>query len=228
MSTPASDPGVGYDPRLTWKTGLIGIAYAFGSIVVLGIFFAIALGLGADEDNHAFNFIANLAQDLLLVGAALLAVRGAVDHVTLETLGFRGIKWSGVGWAVLALVTFLIISAVYASLIHIEKENVKDTGLGGPLLAIFAVAIAPIVEETFFRGFLFRSFRNGMGVIGAALLTGLLFGGVHAGSAPVAALPLLALFGVMLALLFEHTRSLWPCIVSSHALQLDGDGRSSC
>ena len=108
---------------------------------------------------------------------------------------------------------FLVISAVYASLIHIDQENVKDSGLGGPLLVIFAVAIAPIVEETFFRGFLFRSFRNGLGVIGAALVTGLLFGSVHVGSAPVAALPLLALFGVMLALLFEQTRSLWPCIL---------------
>jgi hypothetical protein len=73
--------------------------------------------------------------------------------------------------------------------------------------------VAPIAEEFFFRGFFFAALRNWKGLWPAAIITGLVFGGIHVGSAEVALLLPLAFFGFVLCLLRERTGSLFPCIV---------------
>ena len=51
----------------------------------------------------------------------------------------------------------------------------------------------------------------------AAIITGVVFGGIHAGSAPVGFLVPLAFFGIGLCLLYHYSGSLYPCI-ALHAL----------
>ena len=65
--------------------------------------------------------------------------------------------------------------------------------------------VAPICEEFLFRGYIFTALRNWRGPWPAALITGLLFGGVHAGSAPVLDLVPLAALGFGLCLLYRCT-----------------------
>ena len=77
--------------------------------------------------------------------------------------------------------------------------------------------IAPICEEFLFRGYIFTALRNWRGTLPAAILTGLLFGGVHAGSAPALDLLPLAALGFGLCLLYRYTGSLYPCI-AAHSL----------
>jgi uncharacterized protein len=77
--------------------------------------------------------------------------------------------------------------------------------------------IAPIAEEFFFRGYFFGALRSWKGVWPAAILTGLVFGAIHVGSAPVPFLVPLAVFGFILCLLYWRTGSLYPCI-ALHAL----------
>ena len=77
--------------------------------------------------------------------------------------------------------------------------------------------IAPICEEFLFRGYIFSALRNWRGVWPAAILTGLIFGGVHATSAPALDLVPLAALGVGLCLLYWRTGSLYPCI-AAHCL----------
>jgi membrane protease YdiL (CAAX protease family) len=77
--------------------------------------------------------------------------------------------------------------------------------------------LAPVAEELFFRGYFFTALRNWKGVWPAAILTGVVFGAIHAGSAPVGYLVPLAVFGFALCLLYWRTGSLYPCIVL-HAL----------
>ena len=72
--------------------------------------------------------------------------------------------------------------------------------------------VAPIAEEFFFRGYFFGALRNWRGVWPAAVLTGLVFGGIHVGSAPVGFLVPLAFFGFLLCLIYDRTRSLYPCM----------------
>ena len=84
------------------------------------------------------------------------------------------------------------------------------------LITVFA----PLGEELFFRGFFFGSLRNWRGPWLAAVLTGLVFGAIHAGSSPVGYLVPLAIFGIGLCLLYEWTGSLYPRDRAARAEQL--------
>jgi len=82
---------------------------------------------------------------------------------------------------------------------------------------VLVTVIAPLGEELFFRGFFFGSLRNWHGPVLAAILTGAVFGLIHAGSAPIGYLVPLAIFGAGLCMLYELTGSLYPAI-ALHAL----------
>jgi CAAX protease family protein len=85
------------------------------------------------------------------------------------------------------------------------------------LSAALTCVVAPICEEILFRGFIFVALRNWRGTLPAAVITGLLFGGVHAGAAPALDLVPLGILGFALCLLYRRTGSLYPCIVA-HSL----------
>lgn len=72
-------------------------------------------------------------------------------------------------------------------------------------LAFSACLIAPVAEELVFRGFLYPVCRRFTSAVFATLLTGLVFGLVHANLHGI--LPL-GLFGVILTLAYERERSL--------------------
>ncbi len=85
------------------------------------------------------------------------------------------------------------------------------------LSAALTCIVAPMCEEFLFRGYMFTALRNWRGTLPAALITGLIFGAVHAGSAPALDLFPLAGLGFGLCLLYRHTGSLYPCF-AAHAL----------
>jgi membrane protease YdiL (CAAX protease family) len=80
--------------------------------------------------------------------------------------------------------------------------------------------VAPIAEEFFFRGFIFGALRRWHIVIGgqdigtwvAAVITGILFGLAHTGSAASQYLIPLGFLGFVLCLIRWRTGSLYPCI----------------
>jgi membrane protease YdiL (CAAX protease family) len=71
-------------------------------------------------------------------------------------------------------------------------------------------------EEFLFRGYIFTALRS-WGTLAAAIVTGLLFGGVHATSAPAADLLPLAALGFGLCMLYRYTGSLYPGM-AAHSL----------
>ena len=78
------------------------------------------------------------------------------------------------------------------------------------MTGVFVIGVAPVVEEFFFRGFLYQSLRTRLGVSGGAVVSGLIFGAIHF---KLEYLVPLAILGTALALLFQKTGSLWPCII---------------
>ena len=100
--------------------------------------------------------------------------------------------------------------------------------------AIFVCVVAPIAEEFFFRGFFFGALRKwrimigegrNIGVWVAAVVTGLLFGLAHTGSASSQYLIPLGFLGFILCMVRWRTRSLYPCIAlhsANNALALGG------
>lgn len=71
--------------------------------------------------------------------------------------------------------------------------------------------IVPIGEEVFFRGFVYGGLRQRWGVVAAAVTSALFFAAVH--MQVVHGLPIFVL-GVLLAVLYERTRSLVPSMVA--------------
>ena len=77
--------------------------------------------------------------------------------------------------------------------------------------------LAPIVEEFFFRGFMFTVLARRMGVAWAVIVDGMVFGLGHAAGAEIIQLLALAAFGMGLCLLYWRTQSIIPCM-ALHAL----------
>jgi uncharacterized protein len=133
-----------------------------------------------------------------------------------------GLRPTGLGRAarlvVVTLAGFLLFSLIWSAAFHAGKEKLLEQ-LGvdkSTILLLLSAAltcvVAPICEEFLFRGFIFTALRNWRGPWLAALITGLAFGAVHAGSAPAADLVPLAVLGFVLCLVYRYTGSLYPCI----------------
>ncbi len=212
-----------------WGPGGVPIALVLGVgggfAATIAVELAGAAGGGSlAHPSPIITLMASLAFDLAFVGAALRAAR-ARGPVRPADFGYRlpGLA-HGLGWTFLGAVVYFAGSALYGILVHLPAEKLpKELGFGsgaGALVAagVFVCVIAPILEELFFRGYLFGALRQlplrigraGLGTPVAALLVGLLFGLAHAGSAAPKYLVPLALFGIVLCVVRWRTGSLYP------------------
>jgi uncharacterized protein len=140
-----------------------------------------------------------------------------------------GLRRPTVGWRtaggliLVLLLAFIVLSVAWTEIVHPEKEKTLEqlgSNEGAALLILSAgltCVVAPMAEEFLFRGFIFTALRNWCGTLPAAVITGLVFGGVHVGSAPPLDLVPLAALGFGLCLLYRYTGSLYPCMIA-HAL----------
>lgn len=216
--------GPGWRAWTAWAALVAGFGAAIAGAILLGV---ISLGFGAslEDPPPSVNILATVVQDLCLIGSALLFARSA-GPLTPEAFGLRTPRvWPAVGWTALTWVTFLVFTAAWVSLVGAsgtDEKLPKELGVDESTVALVAVSvlvcvIAPIAEEFFFRGYFFTALRSWRGMWPAALLTGLVFGGIHAGSSDIAFLVPLGFFGFALCLLYVRTGSLYPCI-AAHAI----------
>jgi uncharacterized protein len=84
---------------------------------------------------------------------------------------------------------------------------------------VAACIVAPLAEETFFRGFVIGGLRRRFGTIGALLISALFFSLLHP---PFTILPIIFLLGSLLGLLYLQTGSLWPGILMHAAFNTLG------
>jgi membrane protease YdiL (CAAX protease family) len=207
-----------------WVALIGGFAAAIAAAIVIGIG-AAAFGAALDSPPPSVNILATVAQDLCLIGAAILAARLAAPPRPRD-FGLRPTAfWPGLGWVGVLLISFVTFTAAWVALLGISNTDEtlpKQLGVDESTVALVAVTIlvcviAPLAEEFFFRGYFFTALRSWRGVWPAALLTGLVFGAVHAGSSNAGFLVPLGLLGMGLCLLYVRTGSLYPCI-AAHAL----------
>jgi membrane protease YdiL (CAAX protease family) len=206
-------------PYSNWGpwVAVLGVFLALGTGVVMGIPAAI-IGSEPDGDLTTFgNVGVQLATVIgfLLVPMAIAAQRGAATiREVLRRLGVRRFKPStALKWTAAAIGTYLLFAFLYSSLVTVpEQEDIAD-GFGPiPIQILLIVIAAPISEEICFRGMLYGGLRERLPRVAAALLAGLIFGGLHALTG-VTAVPPLIFFGFVLALLYERTGSIVPCIL---------------
>jgi membrane protease YdiL (CAAX protease family) len=212
-------PGPSAFPYSNWGPwlGVLGVLLALGSALVLSVPIVIVdnPGDGNDLSNTAMA-LAQLAQEasFLLVPFAIAASKGASLAESIGRLGLRrfraldALKWTGA-----AVGLYLLFVIAYTALINEPKQQDIADELGAVPVQILLIAIAaPICEETCFRGMLFGGLRERLPFWAAALISGLIFGGLHA-TTGVSAVPPLIVFGFLLALVYEKTESIIPCIV---------------
>lgn len=208
-------------------TAPVALISAFAIAIVGGLIIgAIASAFGASiaHPPAVVNLLSTVVQDGAFIACALIFAR------TTEQLraGFFGLRrtplWPAVGWVALAGVAFYLLSSIWAQLINIKQTDqlptdlgTKDSVVGLIAVCVLVTVIAPIAEEFLFRGFFFGALRRWRGPWPAAVITGVVFGAIHVGSAPAAFLPPLALLGFLLCIVRWRTGSLLPC-VALHAL----------
>ena len=199
---------------------LAALGCALFGYVLVGAF---AEAAGSDADAPGAIRLATLVQDLALVAVAIW-LAGTVRRPAPDQFGLRRPRlWPAVGWALLGAIAYLTLAAVYTQLVAepetqstLEDLGAEDTTATLIAVGVMVIVLAPLVEEFFFRGFFYTALRSRFGVIAAASIDGLVFGGIHAGTG-FEAVPLLAMLGFMFCLVYERTGSLWPVIVL-HAL----------
>jgi len=125
---------------------------------------------------------------------------------------------ASVGWVVLAFLVIALTNWLWLDNV-LGKRTTSSLGvtLHGSTLAlvlagVFMALTAPVIEEIFFRGVLYRSLRNNLNVAAAAVIAGAIFALVHWLSYPLDTLPPRFVFGIIACLLYERTGSLLPGI----------------
>lgn len=166
---------------------------------------------------------------LLAISAASAFVAGAVALVlrvrSLAAVGFRRVSWRTVGLAVLlGLVVWLVsrvLIVVYVSvtgdLSDPQAALTQFSGGGAAVLVVFLGGLlVPLGEELLFRGIGYGSLRR-FGVVVATIVSALLFALAHGLNVVFLAVLVLA---VLNAVLYERTRSIWPCFVTHATFNL--------
>lgn len=233
---PAPRGRAGWLPWTAWTAILLGFGVTIvGGIVVSVIAAAAAIG-SLDDPAPGVNIGLTLFQNIALVGAALFfaAMAGrptaadfglvspahGVEHRSDQLRAIR----RAVGLLLGLWIGFYAVSAIWAAALSLdERQTLPDElGIDGSainlaLVVVMITVVAPLGEELFFRGYFFGALRNWRGFWPAAIVTGVVFGAIHIGSAPIGFTVPLAFFGFALCLLYERTGSLYPSI-ALHAL----------
>ena len=186
--------------------------------LMLAVSFAVAALWFEWEINLSFALV--VGELSLMIPVWLIAFRKY--EVDWQTLGFRPLdgKMILLGFGFLMLFYgFNICFNLLLAQFEVQGGQDLSTLLEQPdtLLwaAVSAVLIAPIVEEVFFRGFLFAGFREKYGWKKAALISAILFSLVHL--TPTTVLPIFIL-GYLFAYLYHKSGSLWLPILLHFAV----------
>jgi uncharacterized protein len=220
-------PDTGWAPWTAILALVGGIAFALvGSLVVDVPALLAGVKITSSHTPAGVTIADTFVQDLGFVCAAVFFAQLGGRAIGAWQFGLRRPSggWRGAaGMVLVLLVAFIVLSALWAGLVHPEEEKLLETlgsKEGAGLLVLSAgltCVVAPMCEEFLFRGYIFTALRNWRGTLPAAAITAVLFGGVHYGSAPVLDLVPLAGLGFGLCLLYRYSGSLYPCMVA-HSL----------
>ena len=176
------------------------VLLSIAGIFLLTVCFMVAYGMLG----HSFSEIQKSATETNYFGVILQAVLdiGILGYMLAEMrLRWKLPAWSGLGWHRLppAIVPSLLsysglvftgfvlsisisaAGALWPPKTEMPVEQILNDHRTAILFMIMAVFVAPIVEETLFRGYLYPVAARSLGVPGGIFLTGLLFGLLHAG-----------------------------------------------
>jgi len=210
---PAQDP-----PWSLWDVLAIALV-SFGATTLFGLITSFVamrvykLPLAAFERNPKLVLPPEFAGYLVTLGFMVLIIRA-------RALPFwRTIRWrwtSGIpayaGLGFLLSIFVALSTAVLPIPKQLPIEKYFADTVGTWMLAIFGVTVAPLMEELFFRGFLYPALARRLGIAWSVVITAAGFALMHSPQLANAWAPLLLLFivGVVLTVVRARTGSVLP------------------
>jgi membrane protease YdiL (CAAX protease family) len=234
---PKGLPAVGWS---IWEAVLIGlVTNLVVAQTVVGVIAFLALGVTTSDDPKTIyvGLIVDLAWFGGMIGWLMLRHPRWREQLGVH-LDREGLRNGGYGFVaglilypVIAFVVGLPLTILFSALSG-EDATTPDqlpphlTGAAVVASVILAVLIAPVVEETYFRGILFRSIRDRHGFWPGALISGVLFGLVHWVPSPwqdaVLLQTIMVFTGIALAWIYERRGSLLANVAAHMAFNAVG------
>jgi membrane protease YdiL (CAAX protease family) len=218
--TPAPSPGL--LPRETPVfSGLDVLLIFVAGIVLVAIVPAVALIAAHMLPRYAGVPLTSLAKNaVILIPAQAVAylLLVAFIHLLMIARHDRGLTdvipfaWPRKSWLALAggAVVLAIAVLLLESVLPVPKDlpmyELFKTRSSAFVMLVFAVLVAPIVEELLFRGLLYPVLNRSLGVPAALVLTSIGFALLHASQLALAWAPLLTLFLVGMVLTLVRAR----------------------
>ena len=195
-----------------WKFMDNWIAVALLAVIDVALFMISLRGSMAELAESATVVLLELAYMLPVI--LIFAWR----RVHWKSLGFGGFDRNVLGVGCGLLVASYAVIIVHNAILFFFGVDTQGEAimklfseLDAPVWFFIVGAIfAPLVEEIFFRGFLFQGFRARYGWVPAMLISGFIFAAAHLDL--VVLLPTFVL-GCLLAYVYHRSNSLWPGII---------------
>jgi membrane protease YdiL (CAAX protease family) len=196
--------------RMLWWAILVGALAALS--------YAANIAGGKPPDDVLYQWsaaVGALVQYAIILALVLLIARGIAP----ATLGLRRpASWPrAAGLILVSLVSIWALGAILNVFLKAGEEQGLvpdgwDSSRAAPFVANFLVVVlvAPFVEELTYRGLGFAAVAGSYGPVAAIAVTAIAFGLAHG---LLVALPVLTLFGAILAWLRLKTESIYPTMI---------------
>ncbi len=205
-------------PTVGGRDLLIGVGILWGAGLLIG--FAL-LGIGGGRVENAAPAAIIVCSMIGLAVTALVSWyfvcqkygRTLVGGFDLRAVGRRAVVISALTGLAGAIVATVLVTLFATGRSFMGRLVADPTGFA---LTILLALSAPLIEETYYRGFLFPVLRKKLGAGIALFLMTVWFGAAHAFqvAGDWAALPVIVAMGLVWTLLRHRSESLLPSIVS--------------
>ena len=205
---------------------IVGVSLLFGFYG--GLFYLSRLEAADPEPAGADGLVVGLIFSLMLQGLQIVFVLFMLVRRVNLVEAF-GLRWRATWWKVIYAPAVVFVMWTFMAVLDnvgyndwlgqfVEGDGIQESvkllqettdTTAFILMGVVACIGAPLAEEVVFRGYIYTMVKRMAGLPLAVILSGLLFGAVHMNL--VALLPLTVL-GIILALSYEYTGSLWAPI----------------
>jgi membrane protease YdiL (CAAX protease family) len=206
------------EARAPWRLiDLVIVVLAYiGLFLVLSLLAAV---VGLIRPGAGSNLSASLAitiiTDLVMVALIIWLVRRRGGHPAM--LGFRPLSGNAIYLPAVGFLAALGILLAYTQVVDllglerlVPRNNAPkgafDSTTSTVLFGALAIFVAPFAEEVIFRGFLLGGLQRWFPTWSAVLISGVLFGAVHAELGVI--IPI-ALIGIVLAVVYLRANSIF-------------------
>ncbi len=217
--------------RVSWRA-VEGLAIFPVSLILFGIALAIIAAFVRDKD--VLTSAGVLAQEVALLVVTVFWVV-VLHKQDVRALGLHKPSGSDIGAGVLAGLVGIVTSTVVTGLVTYVAEQVAGHPVSRPdqiplerahpttlvlaLVGISVIVFAPLAEEAFFRGFIYRGISRWAAPSTAIVVSAVIFGVVHV--IPLV-IPGVLAFGIILAWVAERRDSIVPGMIAHMMFNIFG------